>query len=124
MPIYGLNGQGAAILATAGREAAHDLNCAGLGGLVQGGSVAASGAVLSTGTKLGGATSGTSVASATARALAVDVGTSVPTPVGIPFTESFAWRSTSMLGGIIGRYAPYVGQIIGAVLFNQCVSHP
>lgn len=124
VPIYGLNGQGAAILATAGREAAHDLNCAGAGWAVQGGSVAASGAVLSTGTKLGGATSGTSVASATARTLAVDVGTSVPTPVGIPFTESFAWRSTSMLGGIIGRYAPYVGQIIGAVLFNQCVSHP
>jgi len=86
--------------------------------------VAASGAVLSTGTKLGGATTGTSVASVTARTLAVDVG-STPTPVGIPFTESFAWRSSSTLGGILGRWAPYIGTAISAALFNHCVNqHP
>ena len=73
VPIYGLMGHGADILAAAGQQASHDLGCAGMGWAVQGGSVAASGAVLSTGTKLGGATSGTSVASATARTIGVSV---------------------------------------------------
>jgi hypothetical protein len=124
VPIYGLTGHGADILAAAGKQASHDLGCAGMGWAVQGASVAASGAVLSTGAKLGGATSGTSVASATARTLAVSV-PSTPTPVGIPFTESFAWRSSSTLGGVLGRWFPYIGTAISAALFNHCVDqHP
>jgi hypothetical protein len=124
VPIYGLMGHGADILAAAGQQASHDLGCAGMGWAVQGGSVAASGAVLSTGTKLGGATSGTSVASATARTIRVSV-PSTPTPVGIPFTKSFAWRSSSTLGGVLGRWLPYIGTAISAVLFNHCVDqHP
>jgi RHS repeat-associated protein len=111
-------------LKTAGFEAAHDLGCAGYGGLIEGGSVAASGAILSTGAKLGGATSGTSVASATARTIGVSV-PKVPTPVGIPFTESFAWRSSSTLGGVLGRWFPYIGTAVSAYLFNRCVDqHP
>jgi RHS repeat-associated protein len=122
--IYGLMGHGADILAAAGQQASHDLGCAGMGWAVQGGSVAASGAVLSTGTKLGGATSGTSLASATARTIGVSV-PSTPTPVGIPFTESFAWTSSSTLGGVLGRWLPYIGTAISAALFNHCVDqHP
>ena len=124
VPIYGLMGHGADILAAARQQASHDLGCAGMGWAVQGGSVAASGAALSTGTKLGGATSGTSVASATARTIGVSV-PSTPTPVGIPFTESFAWRSSSTLGGVLGRWLPYIGTAISAALFNHCVDqHP
>ncbi len=124
VPIYGLMGHGADILAAAGKQATHDLGCAGMGWAVQGGSVAASGAVLSTGAKLGGATSGTSVASATARTIGLTV-PSTPTPVGIPFTESFAWRSSSTLGGVLGRWFPYIGTAISSALFNHCVNqHP
>jgi hypothetical protein len=39
--------------------------------------------------------------------------------VGIPFTESFAWRSSSTLGGVLGRWLPYIGTAISAAVFQS-----
>jgi RHS repeat-associated protein len=59
---------------------------------------------------LGGSTSFTSEAAMAARSSSWgSIPFRVPTPVGTPFTGSFAMRSSSTLGGAAGRYAPYVG---------------
>jgi hypothetical protein len=118
-PIYGLMGHGADILAAAGQQASHDLGCAGMGWAVQGGSVAASGAVLPRAQSSEGQLQATSVASATARTIGVSV-PSTPTPVGIPFTESFAWRRSSTLGGVLGDGCP-TSALLLVLLFSIIV---
>ncbi len=107
-----------AALKVAGMEASHDLGCAGYGWATEGASVAAAAPIIPKPFSAGG-TSGTSLVSTLSGG--AKIGTSVPTPVGIPFTESFAWRASNDVGRIAGRYAPYVGTAIASYQFSKCV---
>jgi hypothetical protein len=111
VPIYGLFGQGAQVLAVAGRQASHDLSCVGLGAAVAGGSIAASAGTIAKPFSQGG-TLGTSIASTVLRG--VRIGTRIPTPIGTPGTSSFYRGATADLGGVAARYLPYVGTAVGA----------
>jgi len=103
-------------------QASHDLGCVGMGWAVQGGAMAASAEVIPKGFAAGGK-SGTSLAS---RILGgINIGKSIPTPVGTPGTSSFAWRASANLGRIGGRYLPYVGTAASLAVMNACLSsHP
>lgn len=118
VPIYGLNGQGAAILKAAGAAAAYGLKCAGYGWAVQGGTMAASAPVIAKPFSTPGSSGGTSVASS----LAGDYyGTSMTVPVGMPGTSSFRWTTTANWGRAAGRILPYVGTAVGAYAINSCL---
>jgi hypothetical protein len=106
-------------LTLAGAEANHALGCVGVGGLVAGGSVAASAPIIPKAFSAGG-TSGTSVASTVLRG--VNTGVSLPTPVGVPGTSSFAWRASADLGAVAGRWLPYVGTAYAVYNLNKCLS--
>jgi hypothetical protein len=97
----------------------HDLGCVGLGGLIAGGSAAASAPIIPKPFSAGG-TSGTSLVSTLFGG--VKTGTSLPSPVGMPGTSSFAWRATADLGRFAGRWLPYAGMAYGAYKLNQCLS--
>jgi RHS repeat-associated protein len=118
IPIHGLHGRGAQVLRAAGDRATHDLGCVGLGGVVSGGSAAASAPIISKPFSAGG-TSSTSIASKTLGGF--NVGKSIPTPVGMPGTSTFAWRASANLGRIAGRYLPYVGTVAGAAATYACL---
>jgi len=105
-------------LSLAGAEATHDLGCVGLGGAIAGGSIAASAPVIPKPFSAGG-TTGTSVVSTLFRGLSI--GSRVPTPVGMPGTPTFAWRMSTDIAGIAGRYLPYVGTVVGAAVTYRCL---
>jgi RHS repeat-associated protein len=107
------------IFTLAYQRSVHDLGCVGLGGLIAGGSAAASAPIIPKPFSAGG-TSGTSLASTLLGG--VNTGTSLPTPVGMPGTSSFAWRATADLGRFAGRWLPYAGMAYGAYKLNQCLS--
>jgi len=108
-----------AIFSTAYQETAYGLGCVGLGGLIAGGSAAASAPIIPKPFSAGG-TSGTSLASTLLGG--IKTGTKLPTPVGTPGTSSFAWRATTDLGRAAGRWLPYAGTAYGAYKINQCLS--
>lgn len=98
----------------------HDLGCVGLGGAITGGSVAASSPIIPKPFSAGGVSS-TSPASKVLGG--INIGKSIPTPVGMPGTSSFAWRASANLGRIAGRYLPYVGTVVGAAATYACLSN-
>jgi RHS repeat-associated protein len=100
------------------QRTAHDLGCVGLGALVTGGAGAASAPIVPKPFSAGG-TSTTSVASTVLGG--IKIGSSVPTPVGMPGTSSFIWRRSGDAGRIFGRYLPYVGLIAGAISTGACL---
>ena len=116
VPIYGLQGKGAQVLAAAGNRATHDLGCVGLGGVVTGGSIAASAEVIPKPFSAGG-TSGTSIAS---KVLSGGNIGRVLTPVGTPGVN-LAWKYSANLGRIAGRWLPYAGTVAGAVTTYACL---
>jgi len=110
------------IFTLAYQQASHDLGCVGLGWAVQGGAIAASAEVIPKGFSAG-AKSGTSIASKVLGG--GSLGIRVPTPVGTPGTSSFAWRASTNLGRIGGRYLPYIGTAASWAVINSCLSsHP
>jgi len=131
VPIYGIGGQGALILQTAGLEAAHGLSCAGYGFLAGN----AGAALFQAGQPVAGikrfrtpgTTVGPSPISETLRdAVPQKMPFRVPTPVGGPGTGTpLRLAYTNKAGAAIGRYAPYVGAaltIYSAYKLNQCLS--
>ncbi len=120
VPLYGWMGQGANILGTAGQQANHDLGCVVLGGSVTAGTTAVTQPIISKGFSQGGA-SGTSLFSVLARLPGFRLPFRVSTPIGMPGTSSWAWRASPAVGAIVGRWLPYAGAAVSAVLINACL---
>ena len=110
--------QARSILSAAYAATTHGLDCIGVGGLVQGGTMAASAPILSKPFTMAGSSPGTSVASS----LAGDyVGTQMTVPVGMPGTSSFRWTTTAKWGRAGGRMLPYVGTAVAIYAMNSCL---
>ncbi|OHE79781.1 MAG: hypothetical protein A2107_00020 [Verrucomicrobia bacterium GWF2_62_7] len=97
----------------------HDLGCVALGYGIETASVVPSMEIVPKAFAPAGAKGGTSIASTLLRG--GPRGLAIPTPVGTPGTATFAWRSSNTVGGVVGRWLPYVGLGVSAYRINQCL---
>jgi hypothetical protein len=121
VPIYGLGGQGSQILSTAGNEAGYALGCVGIGGAVAGGTYGVSAPIIPKPFAGGGASGFTSIVRTGLGWIPLR-GVQITTPIGTPGTSTFTWRGSASVGGLVGRYLPYVGLIASVYELNQCLS--
>ncbi len=128
-----LSQQSKAVISVAYDRTSHNLECAGLGWVVQGPFMVASAATIPKRISQGG-TKNTSGASKALGGLGRGVRT-IPSPVGTPGipqgpttvfqtidrADGFAWRMSPSFGRTVGRYLPYVGTVAGAATVGYCL---
>jgi RHS repeat-associated protein len=101
------------------QRTAHDLGCVAVGYGIETAAVLPSMEIVPKRFAPAAAKGGTSIASTILRG--GPRGLAIPTPVGTPGTATFAWRSSNTIGGVFGRWLPYVGLGVSVYRMNQCL---
>ncbi|MFZ5927632.1 MAG: RHS repeat domain-containing protein [Acidobacteriota bacterium] len=101
------------------QRTAHDLGCVALGYGIETAAVVPSMEIVPKRFAPAAAKGGTSIASTILRG--GPRGLPIPTPVGTPGTATFAWRSSNTIGGVFGRWLPYVGLGVSVYRMSQCL---
>ncbi len=101
------------------QRTAHDLGCVALGYGIETAAVVPSMEIVPKRFAPAAAKGGTSIASTILRG--GPRGLPIPTPVGTPGTATFTWRSSNTIGGVFGRWLPYVGLGVSVYRMSQCL---